>query len=143
MRGNFPCSRKNCDICNILYPSNQFRSTVTGEVYKMNFYFNCNSDCVVYLLTCKICAKQYTGSTITKSRSIFNQYKSNIKLYGEERGRFVQRKLRENFYSQNHHGTHGDMIGHCDPNDQEKHENFWMQKLKTLCPDGLNQKRSI
>ena len=40
-----------------LYASNQFRSTVTGEVYKMNFHFNCNSDCVVYLLTCKVCAK--------------------------------------------------------------------------------------
>ena len=24
----------------------------------INFYFNCNSDCVVYLLTCKVCAKQ-------------------------------------------------------------------------------------
>ena len=34
VRGNFPCCRKNCGICNILYPSNQFRSTVTGEVYK-------------------------------------------------------------------------------------------------------------
>ena len=84
-RGNFPCCRKNCDICNILYPSNKFRSTVTGEEYKMNFHFNCNSICVVYLLTCKICAKQYTGSTITKFRSRFNQYKSNIKLYGEGR----------------------------------------------------------
>ena len=36
-----------------------------GEEYKMNFHFNCNSDYVVYLLTCKICAKQYTGSPIT------------------------------------------------------------------------------
>ena len=56
-RGNFPYCRKNCDICNIVYPSNQFRSTVTGEEYKMNFHFNCNSDCVVYLVTCKVCAK--------------------------------------------------------------------------------------
>ena len=34
VRGNCPCCRKKCGICNILYPSNQFRSTVTGEVYK-------------------------------------------------------------------------------------------------------------
>ena len=32
----------------------------------MNFHFNCNSNCVVYLLTCKVCAKQYIGSSITK-----------------------------------------------------------------------------
>ena len=53
----------------------------------------------------------------------------------------------EHFYSQNHHGTHRDMIvqiiDHCDPNDQEKRENLWIYKLKTLYPDGLNQKRSI
>ena len=119
-QGNFPCCRKNCDICNVLYPSNQFRSTFTREEYKMNFHFNCNSDCVVYLLTCKVSAKQYTGSTITKFRSRFNQYKSNIKLYGEGRRGFVQEKLIEHFYSQNHHGTPGDMIAqiidHRDPN---------------------------
>ena len=115
----------------------------------MNFHFNCNSICVVYLLTCKICAKQYTGSTITKFRSRFNQYKSNIKLYEEGRRGFVQEKLIERFYSQNHHGTHayGDMIvqiiNHCDPNDQKKRENFGMHKLKTLYPGGLNQKRII
>ena len=46
---------------------------------------------MVYLLTCKVCVKveQYTGSTITKFRSRFNQYKSSIKLYGEGRKGFV------------------------------------------------------
>ena len=88
--GNFSCSRKNCKICKILYPCNKFTSTVTVEEYKMNFHFNCNSLCVVYLLTCKVCAKEFTGSTITKFRSRFNQYKSNIKLYGDRARRFVQ-----------------------------------------------------
>ena len=50
---NFLCCGKYCDICNVLYPSNQFRSTVTEEEYKMNFHFNYNSDCMVYLLTSK------------------------------------------------------------------------------------------
>ena len=43
---NFLCCGKNCDICNVLYPSNQIRSTVTEEKYKMNFHFNYNSDCM-------------------------------------------------------------------------------------------------
>ena len=80
----------------------------------MNFHLNCNSDC----------AKQYTGSTITKFRSKLNQYKSNIKLYRERRTGYVHEKLIEQFYSQNHHGTHGVMIvliiDHSDPNNQEK-----------------------
>ena len=60
---------------------------------------------------------------------------------------FGYEKLIEHFCRQNHHGTHRDMnlqiIDHCDPNDQEKQENFWMYKLKTLYRDGLNQKQII
>ena len=88
--GNFQCCRRNCDMWNILYPSNQFRSTVTGEEYKIILHFNCNSDCVVYLLTSKVCGKQYTGWTITKVRLRFNQYQSNIKHYREGGRSFVK-----------------------------------------------------
>ena len=90
-RGNFPCGHSNCEICKILEPGKEFKSTVTGEVFKMNFHFDCNSVCVVYLLTCRICKKQYTGSTITRFRERFNQYKSNLKLYGERRRDFKQK----------------------------------------------------
>ena len=51
-----------------LEPGKVIKSTVIGEVFKMNFHFDCNSICVVYLLTCKICQKQYTCSTITRFR---------------------------------------------------------------------------
>ena len=50
-RGLFICGRRNCDICNILEPGNELKSTVTGKIYEINFHFNCNSECVVYLLT--------------------------------------------------------------------------------------------
>ena len=111
----------------------------------MNFHFYCNSICVVYLLTCRICEKQYTGSTITKFKERFNEYKSNLELYGERRRDFKQKKFLEHFYSHDHHRTHNYMIvqiiDFCDPNDQEKRENFWMHKLRTLYPDGLNHKK--
>ena len=29
----------------------------------------------------------------------------------------------------------------CDPNDQEKHGDFWMHKLQTFYPDELYMKR--
>ena len=57
----------------------------------MNFHFDCNSICVVYLLIFRICKKQYTGSTITKFREPFNQYKSSLKMYGEGRRDFKQK----------------------------------------------------
>ena len=75
-KGNFPCGHSNCEICKILEPGKGFKCTVTGEVFKMNFQTDCNSICVVYLLTCRICEKQYNDSAITKFRERFNQYKS-------------------------------------------------------------------
>ena len=58
----------------------------------MNFHFNCNS-LSIYLISCKVCKKQYTGSTVTKVRAQFSQYKSNLKLYGEGRRRFFAGKI--------------------------------------------------
>ena len=52
---------------------------------------------IIHLITCQACKKQYTGSTVTKFRARFNQYKSNLKLYGEGRRRFFQEKLIEHF----------------------------------------------
>ena len=60
-QGNFPCSRGSSEICNILKPGKEFKSTVTGKIYKMNFHFDFSSLCVVCLITCKVCKKQYTG----------------------------------------------------------------------------------
>ena len=86
------CGHSNCDICKILESGDQFESTVAKKKYRIDFPFNCNSRCVVYLLTCKVCHKQYVGSTVTSFRLRFNKYKSNIKLYGKGRRGFKQEK---------------------------------------------------
>ena len=49
-RSNCPCGRGNCEICNILKPSKEFKTTLTGEIYEMIFHFDCNSLCAFYLL---------------------------------------------------------------------------------------------
>ena len=59
-QGNFPCGGGDCEICNILKPGKEFKSTLTGETYKMNSHFDCN-------ISCKVCKKQYTGSTVKRS----------------------------------------------------------------------------
>ena len=70
-RGNFPCGRNNCKICNILKHGKGFKCTVTGEFYKMNFHFHRNSLCVVYLITYKVCNK-HSDSIVTMLRACFN-----------------------------------------------------------------------
>ena len=38
----------------------------SNEVYQIKKNFNCNSKMVVYLIECRVCRKQYNGSTVTK-----------------------------------------------------------------------------
>ena len=67
-------------------------------------------------------------STVARFRLRFNQCKSNIKLSRKGRRGFKQEKLIEHFFLLSHNGTHEDIkvqiIGHCDPNDQEAREDF-------------------
>ena len=84
---------------------------------------------------------------MTRFRLRFNQYKSNIKLNGEGSRGFKQEKLIEDFFLLSHNGTREgikvQINGHCDPNDQEAREDFWMFYLDTLRLKGLNQKRAL
>ena len=56
-----------------------------------------------------------------------------MKLYGEDRRGFFPEKLIEHFFNQDHNDSYKDMtvqiIDVCDPNDQEKREDFWMHKV--------------
>ena len=49
-----------------------------------------------------------------------------------------QEKLIEYFFLCSHHGTHEDAkvqrMSHCDPNDQEAREDFWIFHLDILYP---------
>ena len=55
--------------------------------YLINFNMGCNSDHVIYLISCARCAMQYVGSTINKIRIRFNKSRlnSHIKLTVENR----------------------------------------------------------
>ena len=58
-----------------------FRCNISGREYDINSDFNCDSSGVVYLLGCKVCGKQYVGSTLTSFRARFNSYKSSSRKF--------------------------------------------------------------
>ena len=60
-RGSYKRGSSRCQVCNSIKETEIFSSTVTGESYKINHRLCCNDKYLIYLLTCKICAKQYTG----------------------------------------------------------------------------------
>ena len=64
---------------------------------------DCNSKNVVYLITCKTCSKQYVGSTVTKFRTRFNNYKMADKYYnGDKRDKVQQLLFHEHFAQSDH-----------------------------------------
>ena len=58
------CHGKRCAVCLNVNKKSAFTRSVTHETYKINDRFDCNSKCLIYLLTCKQCPEQYVGQTI-------------------------------------------------------------------------------
>ena len=88
-KGCVKCTDKRCRVCDYLVEGTRFISGVTGKSYIINFDMGCNSDHVIYLISCARCAMQYVGSTINKFRIRFNNHKSrlnsHVKLTAENR----------------------------------------------------------
>ena len=79
-----------------------FFSTVTRKTYNINHHLCCNDKCLIYLLTYKVFAKKYTGKTVDKFRSRWNNYKHSDRAFlrGEE---IIQKFLHEHFLKDDHH----------------------------------------
>ena len=88
-KGCVKCTDKRCRVCDYLVEGTRFISGVTGKSYVINFDMGCNSDHVIYLISCARCAMQYVGSTVNKFRIRFNNHKSrlnsHVKLTAENR----------------------------------------------------------
>ena len=116
------CRGKHCAVY-LNVQETCFSSAVTNKIYKINHQFECNKRCLVYLLTCKKCLKQYVGQTIDTFRHHWNKYKSdNRKLQRSEP--CMQEHLFWHFSSPGHNGFLSDVsvtsIGKTDPSDPLK-----------------------
>ena len=73
--GSCKCYGKRYTVCLNGSETSTFTSSVTHKTYKINHEFNCNSKCLIYLLACKQCLKQYVGKTKDNFRFRWNSYK--------------------------------------------------------------------
>ena len=53
--GSAKYGKKRCELCENIYETDTFTSTVTGETYRVKYRLNCDEKFLVYLLTCKLC----------------------------------------------------------------------------------------
>ena len=80
-RGSYKCGNLRCLVCNNIKETGTSPSTVTGESFKINYHLCCNDKCLIYLLTCKVCKKQYTGKTVDRFRLRWNSYKESDRKF--------------------------------------------------------------
>ena len=143
-KGTMHCKSNRCDVCNYVAPTSSFTSHTTKRSYNINYQLDCNSNNVVYLITCKVCGLQYVGSTSTKFRLRFNNHKSRLRAHSrkcnidKESDDFVYK----HFHGPRHHGLRDVSVQIIDKvHNNEKlfiKEGKWAYRLQTLKPEGLN-----
>ena len=140
------CRGNNCAICKLVKKGGEFESSITKSVYKINHKFNCNSKCVVYLLRCKVCNKQYVGQTSDKFRKRWNNYVT-CQRNASNGGSPPQLSFHLHFLGPDHNGLVNDIeisfIDKTDPSDPLKREKYWIDILETMSPKGLNEGESV
>ena len=140
VRGCFRCGKARCQVCSYMSEGSGFRCNVSIREYDINSDFNCDSSGVVYLLGCKVCGKQYVGSTFTSFRARFNNYKSSSRKFSSGVA-VTQAELFRHFTEANHHGFLEDVsfqiIDRVFGVSRHK-EGFWQFRLQSFIPEGLN-----
>ena len=101
--GSFKCWGRRSQVCLNVTETETFTSTSTNQTYKINHEFNCNESSLIYLLTCKICRKQYVGQTVDIFRSRWNISKSNDRKYLVG-NLLMQEHIFEHFNGEGHTG---------------------------------------
>ena len=119
---------------------------VSLEKYKINHRLDCNDKCLVYLLTCNKCKKQYTGQTTDNFCGRWNNYKSKSKSF--KRGeKYMQEHLYKHFESEGQTEFLDDvlikLIDKTDGSNPTKRKNYWIQTLKIFAPYTVNVADSI
>ena len=139
--GSSKCGKQRCEVCNNVTDASTFSSIMAGDTFKINHSLNCDDKCLIYLMTCKQCNKQYTGETTDLFRNRWNNYKDNARKFDRKES-CMQEHLYKHFQTEGHKGFLNEasvtFIDKTDGKDPKKRERYWMQTLKTMEPYGLN-----
>ena len=139
------CGRFMCHVFKSISITEEFTSFTSKKTYKINHSFDCNEKCLIYLLSCKSCGKQYVGNTTGHFRSRWSNYKSDVrKAESGDMENVKQKFLQSHFLQRDHQGFLKDvevrLIDKTQASDPTKREFYWMRTLRTLYLDGLNIK---
>ena len=73
------CGSHRRQVCKSINITDKFTSFTTKRMYKISHSFDCSHKCLIYLLSCNSCGKQYVGNTTNHFRSRWNNHKSDVR----------------------------------------------------------------
>lgn len=146
IKGIFRCTHARCLCCKeIAHKITSFKSTTSGENFSIKHHLTCRTSYVIYMIQC-IFGKQYVGRTTQELHNRINQHRANIK-----KGFWLHGLSRH--CTQHHQGEVHPFkvfpIDHIASNvhnrfeQLKKREVYWIYRLKTLQPCGLNEVSEI
>lgn len=68
---NFKCGSSGCPYCGHILGGNMFRASSNQREYEIKYFFNCNTNYVIYLVTCDICYLQIVGQATRRLKGPF------------------------------------------------------------------------
>ncbi|XP_041428559.1 uncharacterized protein LOC121396962 [Xenopus laevis] len=161
--GTFPCY--NCGHCNGVIRGEICKHPSQGYDIKLRHFATCETESVIYLLKCP-CGFGYVGQTSRAVRIRLNEHKSVIRNYKpetKEESKIAHQKdkekekykketlLAKHYFEQGHNVAQLrwqilEVVRNDAGNDKTsllRRESFWIWKLKTLWPKGLNENFSL
>ena len=134
-----PCNATRCVNCKYMRSTDTFTSSTTGQQFKVNGNLSCTSSWVVYLITCRKCQLMYVGQTRNMIKQRISGHRSCIRRRQYSTSPLVAPHFNESGHSDGDFSvTLIEQITDKDPIKLDSRETFWIKKLKTLHPDGLN-----
>ena len=142
------CTRRNCRYCPLINTTSPVVNLYNGRTYDVLNNITCRSNNLVYVITCKVCGKQYVGETY---RCLYERFQGHL---GDVDRNIPGKVVAIHYNEPDHHGW-SDMeisgLYYCplsrgSPNnigvgaqlDRWRMEWHWMCQLNTLYPVGLN-----
>ena len=140
-----PCNTRNFNLCcRQVRSTNKFKSNRTNEEFKIYHRVSCKSKFIIYLLECILCRIQYIGKSEWAMNIRINKHRNDVfreeaihvcqhfKQVTHNFNRHAKITIIEELKQQNKGLTQMRAI-------LEEREDFWIQRLKTLHPDGFNK----
>ena len=145
-----PCGGKRppCRLCSNMNNTSTFKSKHSIRFYQIKRNFNCNSEKVIYLIECRVCIKQYNGSSVKKFHARVNNNESTHSTFRKEQKLSNQARNQKCFHKHylqsDHIGTFDVEITIIDHAETKKSlrqkELYWYHKLKACAPVDLNER---